>query len=164
MQQQKIVPCLMFEGNAEAAVKFYTSIFKDSKILGTSHYGESASKASGSPKGSVMTIHFTLAGQEFLALNGGPDCKFTQALSLMIHCDSQQEIDTLWQKLSSDGGQEVVCGWLKDKFGLSWQVIPASLPKLLHDPNPAKVDAMMGQVVQMTKLDMGKLEKAHQEG
>ncbi len=164
MQQQKIVPCLWFDGNAQEAVKFYTSIFKDSKILGTSHYGEAASQSSGQALDSVMTIHFTLAGQEFLALNGGSGYPFTQAISLMVNCDTQQEIDTIWEKLSGGGGEEIVCGWLKDKFGLSWQVIPSNLPKLLHDPNPAKVNAMMGQVVQMTKLDMKRLEKAHQEG
>jgi predicted 3-demethylubiquinone-9 3-methyltransferase (glyoxalase superfamily) len=159
MAKQKIKTFLWFDDNAEEAVKFYTSIFKNSKIIGTSHYGE------GMPgrKGQVMTVHFQLEGQEFVALNGGPNFKFTEAISLMVDCDTQKEIDELWQKLTAGGGQEVECGWLKDKFGLSWQIVPAKIEEMLTTKDQAKVDRVMHEVMQMKKLDLERLEQAYNQ-
>ena len=127
---QRITTFLWFHDKAEEAARFYVSIFKKSKILGLSRYGESAAKASGRPKGSVMTVKFALEGQEFVALNGGPHFKFTEAISLVVNCKSQKELDTYWKKLS-EGGEESQCGWLRDKYGLSWQIVPYNLDKLL---------------------------------
>jgi predicted 3-demethylubiquinone-9 3-methyltransferase (glyoxalase superfamily) len=152
---KKIVPCLWFEGQAEAAAKFYTSIFKNSKILQVSRYGD----AGPLPKGTVMTVRFTLNGQEFLALNGGPPFKFTEAVSFMVNCDTQREIDTYWRKLT-DGGQEVQCGWLKDRFGLSWQIVPAMMGKLMQQKDPAKASRVMHAMLQMKKLDIAALKRA----
>src|SRR5947199_1580981 len=128
---QKITPFLWFDGNAEEAMNFYTSIFKNSKIGRITRYGD----AGPGPKGTVMSATFQLEGQEFMALNGGPQYKFTEAISLLVNCKTQQEVDTLWAKLS-EGGEEGPCGWLKDKFGLSWQIIPTVLGELLNDPDP----------------------------
>jgi predicted 3-demethylubiquinone-9 3-methyltransferase (glyoxalase superfamily) len=155
--QQKIAPFLWFDANAEQAVNHYLSIFKDSKILATTHYGDGGP----GPKGSVMTIDFELEGQRFTALNGGPHFKFTEAVSFVVACETQQEIDAMWTKLTA-GGQEVECGWLKDKFGLFWQVVPTELPELLSDRDPEKANRVMQAVLKMKKLDLAKLREAAQ--
>ena len=157
---QKITPFLWFDNNAEEAVNFYTSIFKNSKILKVARYGEAGSKASGRPKGTVMTIAFKLNGQEFTALNGGPIFKFTEAVSFVVNCKTQKEIDYFWEKLSK-GGQEVQCGWLKDKYGLSWQIVPDILVKLLQDNNANKSQKVMLAMLEMKKIDINALKKAY---
>ena len=154
MTTQKITTHLWFDKNAEEAVNFYISVFKNSRVVGVSHYGES-----GGPKGTVMTIEFELDGQRFTALNGGPTFKFTEAISLVVHCETQEEIDYFWEKLS-EGGQQVECGWLKDKFGLSWQIVPKALLELLTSGDQAKTDRVMRAVMSMKKLDIDDLKKA----
>jgi predicted 3-demethylubiquinone-9 3-methyltransferase (glyoxalase superfamily) len=154
---QKITPFLWFDGNAEEAVNFYTSIFKDSKILGMSYYGD----AGPGLKGSVMTASFILNGQEFIALNGGPHFKFTEAISFSVNCETQSEIDELWSKLSA-GGEEQMCGWLKDKFGLSWQIVPPILGKLMSDKDPQKSKRVMQAMMKMKKIDISKLKQAYE--
>lgn len=157
---QKITPFLWFDTQAEEAVKHYTSIFKNSKIGTTSRYDEEGARVSGRPKGSVMTIEFELEGQKFTALNGGPLFKFTEAVSFVVNCETQQEVDAFWEKLST-GGEKSQCGWLKDKFGLSWQVVPTVLIEMLQDKDPAKAQRVMHVMLQMTKLDIGKLKQAY---
>lgn len=154
--EQKITPFLWFDGNAEDAIKFYTSLFKDSEIINESRYGE----AGPGPKGSLMTATFKLQGQEFMALNGGPMFKFTEAISLFVKCETQQEIDYFWEKLS-DGGQKSQCGWLKDKFGLSWQIVPPILGRLLGDKDPEKSKRVMVAMLKMTKIEIKKLQEAY---
>jgi len=153
---QKIVTHLWFDNNAEEAVNHYCSIFKNSKILNVARYGD----AGPGPKGSVMTVSFQLDGQEFIALNGGPQFKFSEAISLLIHCDTQKEVDELWKKLSA-GGEEGPCGWLKDKFGLSWQVVPNKLLDMVQDPDPVKSAHVIEAMMQMKKLDIARLEQAY---
>ena len=160
---QKITPFLWFDNNAEEAVKFYTSIFKNSKILTVARYNEEGAKASGRAKGSVMTIAFDLNGQEFVAINGGPVFKFTEAISFVVNCENQEEIDHFWEKLS-EGGQEVQCGWLKDMYGISWQIVPTILGKMMSDPDPKKSENAMKAMLQMKKLDIKKLEQAYEQG
>src|SRR5213592_4441131 len=133
---QKITPFLWFDNNAEEAAEFYVSIFKNSKILNVSRYGD----AGPGPKGSVMVVNFQLAGQEFTALNGGPQFKFSEAFSLVVNCENQKELDEYWSKLTSGGGRESQCGWLKDKFGFSWQIVPTELGKLISAKDPAKTN------------------------
>ncbi len=154
---QKITPFLWFDTQAEEAANFYTSIFKDSKILAVSRYGD----AGPGPKGSAMTVSFQLEGQQFLALNGGPHFKFTEAISLLVNCESQQEVDELWSKLTSGGGSESQCGWLKDKFGLSWQIVPTALGRMMSDADPQKAKRTVEAMLQMKKLDIAALERAH---
>jgi predicted 3-demethylubiquinone-9 3-methyltransferase (glyoxalase superfamily) len=154
---QKITPFLWFDGNAEEAVNFYTSIFKDSKILSMSYYGD----AGPGLKGSVMTASFLLNGLEFIALNGGPHFKFTEAISFSVNCETQSEIDELWSKLSA-GGEEQMCGWLKDKFGLSWQIVPPILGKLMSDKDPQKSKRVMQAMMKMKKIDISKLKQAYE--
>src|SRR3989454_10946121 len=154
--KQKITPFLWFDNQAEEAVNFYTSIFKNSKVLSVSRYGE----AGPGPKGSVMVAPFELAGQEFLALNGGPQFKFTEAISFVVNCETQEEVDEFWEKLSA-GGQEVECGWLKDKYGLSWQIVPTVLVEMLQDKNPERSQRVMKAVLQMKKIDIEGLKKAY---
>ena len=156
---QKITPFLWFNDNAEAAVKFYTSIFKKSKIGKIARYDEAGAKVSGRPAGSVMTIEFQLEGQEFVALNGGPEFKFTEAVSFVVNCKTQAEVDKFWKKLSA-GGKEVQCGWLRDKFGLSWQIVPTVLVALLADKDAAKSQRVMQAMLKMVKLDIDKLKQA----
>jgi len=156
---QKITPFLWFDDNAEEAVKFYTSIFKNSKIGKIARYDKAGEKAAGRPAGSVMTIEFHLEGQEFVALNGGPHFKFTEAISFVVNCQTQEEVDYYWEKLS-DGGKEVQCGWLKDKFGLSWQIVPTVLGELLSDKDALKSQRVMEAMLQMVKLDIKKLKQA----
>ena len=153
---QKITPFLWFNDNAEEAMNLYVSIFNNSKILSLNRYGEGAPV----PAGTVMTATFQLEGQEFMALNGGPHFKFTEAISLFVNCETQEEVDTLWAKLTADGGEESQCGWLKDKFGLSWQIIPSALGECLGDPDPAKAQRAMQAMLQMKKLDIQKLKDA----
>ena len=156
---QKITPCWWFDDQAEEAVKFYASIFKNSKIKSITRYSEDAAKVSGRPKGSVLTVAFKLAGQEFLALNGGPIFKFTEAVSFIVNCKTQAEVDRLWEKLS-EGGEKGQCGWLKDKYGLSWQIVPTILSKMLQDKDARKSERVMSALLQMKKLDIKRLEQA----
>src|SRR5437868_6237885 len=158
---QKIAPFLWFDENAEEAVKFYTSIFKNSKIGNVARYGDAGAKVSGRDKGTVMTVPFQIAGQEFVALNGGPFFKFTEAISFVVNCKTQEEVDFYWEKLSA-GGAPVECGWLKDKFGLSWQIVPTLLPQLLSDPDPAKSQRVMKAMMTMKKLDIRALKEAYE--
>lgn len=157
---QKIIPYLWFDNNAEEAVNFYTSIFKNSKILKKAYYGETGAEVSGRKKGSVMTIEFELEGQVFMALNGGPHFKFTPAISFLVDCKSQKEVDNLWEKFT-EGGEIEQCGWLKDKFGISWQIVPAVLGELLNDKDPIKVEKVMNAMLQIKKLDIAVLKKAY---
>ena len=153
---QKITPCLWFDTQAEEAARFYVSVFKDSRIGRIARYGEGGPM----PKGTVLTVSFRLDGQEFLALNGGPVFKFTEAVSLIVNCRTQKEVDRMWTKLSQ-GGSEVQCGWLKDKYGLSWQIVPTALAKMIADPDPARSDRVMQAVLRMKKLDLKALNEAH---
>jgi predicted 3-demethylubiquinone-9 3-methyltransferase (glyoxalase superfamily) len=156
---QKITPFLWFDDKAEQAATFYTSIFKNSKIGKIARYDKAGEKAAGRPAGSVMTIEFHLEGQEFVALNGGPMFKFTEAISFVVNCETQEEVDYYWEKLS-EGGKEVQCGWLKDKFGLSWQIVPTVLGELLSDKDAAKAQRVMTAMLKMVKLDIKKLKQA----
>lgn len=157
---QKISPFLWFDDKAEEAANFYVSIFKGAKVGNITRYGEAAAKASGRPAGSVMTVAFQLNGQEFVALNGGPHFQFNEAVSLVVNCETQAEIDEYWEKLSSSG-QESQCGWLKDKYGLSWQIVPTALGKWLSDPDPEKSARVMGAILHMNKLDVQRLQAAY---
>jgi predicted 3-demethylubiquinone-9 3-methyltransferase (glyoxalase superfamily) len=156
---QRISPFLWFDGQAEDAARFYISIFRNSKILKTARYGE----AGPGPKGTVMTVKFQLDGQEFIALNGGPHFQFSEAISFSIDCETQQEIDDYWQKLSA-GGEEGPCGWLKDKFGVSWQVNPTILGEMLSDPDPQKAARVMQAMLKMKKMNIADLERAYGSG
>ena len=157
---QKITPFLWFNDNAEEAANFYASIFKDSKIGRIARYGEEAAEKTGRPKGSVMTVEFELEGQQIVGLNGGPMFKFTEAVSFVVNCETQKEVDYFWQKLTADGGQESQCGWLKDKFGVSWQIVPTILPELLSDKDATKSERVMKAMLKMVKLDIAKLKAA----
>ena len=154
---QKITPFLWFDDQAEEAMNLYVSIFKNSKILDVARYGE----AGPGPAGSVMTATFQLEGQEFTALNGGPEFKFTEAISFFVHCETQQEVDEFWEKLS-EGGEESMCGWLKDKYGVSWQIVPNALVEMLNDPDPEKSNRVMQAMLQMHKIDIAGLKKAYE--
>jgi predicted 3-demethylubiquinone-9 3-methyltransferase (glyoxalase superfamily) len=153
---QKVAPCLWFDGKAEEAARFYTSLFPLSRITGISRYGE----AGPGPKGKVMTVQFRLAGQDFIALNGGPQYRFTPAISLSVDCRSQREVDRLWEKLTKGGGAPVQCGWLTDRFGVSWQIVPSVLRELLSDPDPERTKRVMQAMLQMVKLDVEGLRQA----
>jgi predicted 3-demethylubiquinone-9 3-methyltransferase (glyoxalase superfamily) len=157
---QKITPFLWFDSQAEEAANFYVSIFKQSRVGAITRYDDEGSKAAGRPKGSVMTVEFELDGQKFTALNGGPHFKFTEAISLVVNCDDQKEVDHFWGKLSA-GGQEVQCGWLKDRFGLSWQVVPTALIEMLQDKDPEKSKRTMAAMLKMKKLDIDALKRAY---
>jgi predicted 3-demethylubiquinone-9 3-methyltransferase (glyoxalase superfamily) len=152
---QRITPFLWFNDNAEQAVNFYLSVFKNSKITNITHYGE----AGPGPKGSVMTVDYQLDGQEFVAINGGPTYTISPAISFVVNCDTQEEIDYYWEKLSA-GGQEVQCGWLQDRFGVSWQIVPPLLIELISDPDKAKADRVMQAMLKMIKLDINALKEA----
>ena len=154
----KITPFLWFDNNAEEAIQFYTSIFQNSKVGSVARYGD----AGPGPKGSVMSATFEIEGQPFMALNGGPHFKFTEAISLFVSVDTQQEVDELWDKLSA-GGQKSQCGWLKDKFGLSWQIIPKALGELLGDKDPRKSQSVMKAMLQMDKIDIAGLKRAYEQ-
>jgi len=159
---QKITPFLWFDDKAEEAVSFYTSIFKNSKIVKIARYGDAGAQVSGRPKGTVMIVAFQLEGQEFVALNGGPQFKFTEAISFVVNCQTQEEVDEYWEKLSA-GGQEVQCGWLKDKYGLSWQIVPTILGEMLSDPDPKKAERVMKAMLQMKKIDIKGLKQAYEQ-
>jgi predicted 3-demethylubiquinone-9 3-methyltransferase (glyoxalase superfamily) len=158
---RKITPFLWFDTQAEEAASFYVSIFKNSRIKGQARYDGEAAQASGRPKGSVMTVPFELDGQDFVALNGGPVFKFTEAISFVVNCETQEEIDHFWKELSA-GGQEVQCGWLKDRFGVSWQVVPTVLGEMLQDKDPDKPKRVMAAIMKMTKLDIEQLRRAYE--
>jgi len=159
---KKITPCLWFDNKAEEAAKFYVSIIKNSKMGSIARYGEEGAKASGRPAGTVMTVTFRLNGQEFMALNGGPQFTFSPAISFVVNCETQKEIDKLWDKLS-EGGEKEVCGWLKDKYGVSWQIVPTVLGKMMKDKNAKKTERVMKAIIQMTKLDIKGLKKAYEQ-
>ena len=152
---QKITPFLWFDDNAEEAIRFYTSVFEDSRVLDESRWGEGGPV----PKGTLMSATFQLAGRQFMALNGGPLYRFTEAISLFVDCETQQEIDALWEKLGQ-GGQPIRCGWLKDRYGLVWQIVPSALGRLLKDEDPARVRRVTEAMMQMDKLDIEKLRQA----
>jgi predicted 3-demethylubiquinone-9 3-methyltransferase (glyoxalase superfamily) len=154
---QKITPFLWFDTQAEEAANLYVSIFKNSKILKIARYGE----AGPGPAGSVMIVNFQIEGQEFIALNAGPRFKFTEAISFVINCQTQEEVDHYWNKLTAGGGQESMCGWLKDKFGLSWQVTPTILGELMADKDAKKAQRVMQAMLQMKKIDISALKRAH---
>jgi predicted 3-demethylubiquinone-9 3-methyltransferase (glyoxalase superfamily) len=157
---QKITPFLWFDHNAEEAMKFYTSVFKNSKLGKATLYPE----GSPGPAGTVMVGTFQIEGQEFIALNGGPVFKFTEAISFVVNCETQEEVDHYWTKLTAGGGKEVECGWLKDKFGLSWQIVPTILAKLMADKDPEKGKRVMQAMLKMKKIDIEGLKRAYEEG
>lgn len=157
---QKITPHLWFDSDAEEAAKFYTSIFKNSRIMHVARYGDAGAEVSGMPKGSAMTVVFELEGQRFVALNGGPIFKFTPAISFLVDCESQQELDDLWSKLT-EGGEIEQCGWLRDKYGVSWQIVPRILGELMQDKDPQKQEKVMKAMLQMKKIDIQGLKEAY---
>lgn len=158
---QKITPFLWFDDKAEEAVNFYVSIFENSKITGITRYGEAGSEVAGRPKGTVMTIEFLLDGQELVALNGGPVFTFSHVISFVVNCETQEEVDKLWDKLS-EGGEIEQCGWLRDKYGVSWQIVPTVLGEMLQDRNAEKLERVMKAMLQMKKIDIKGLEQAYQ--
>jgi predicted 3-demethylubiquinone-9 3-methyltransferase (glyoxalase superfamily) len=160
--KQTISPCLWFDGKAEEAAKFYVSIFPNSRIVHTSHYGEVGQEQHGQKPGSVMTVAFELEGQSFLGLNAGPMYKFSEAVSFMVYCDTQAEVDRYWSALTADGGEPGPCGWLKDKFGLSWQVTPRKLLEMVTSNEKTKAGRAMGAMMQMKKIDIAKIESAYE--
>jgi len=159
---QKITPCLWFDSQAEEAANFYVSIFKNSKIGNITRYGDAGAEVSGRPKGSVMTVTFEIEGQKFMALNGGPLFKFSEAISLMVKCETQKEIDEMWERLSQ-GGEEGPCGWLKDKYGLSWQIVSPEWEEMLQDKDVKKSEKVMKAFLQMTKPDIKTLRQAYEQ-
>ena len=156
--QQKITTFLTFDGRAEEAIEFYTSIFPDSRILSTSRYGAGGP----GPEGSLMSATFELAGQEFVALNGGPSFTFSQGISLFVDCETQDEVDELWERLTADGGEPGPCGWLTDRFGVSWQIVPRTLGELLNDDDPEKAQRVMQAMLQMRKIEIEGLQRAYE--
>lgn len=160
-RMQKITPCLWFNDNAEEAIRFYTSVFKDSSIGPFIRYDAASAEVSGRPEGSFLSGTFTLSGQEFMVLNGGPEFPFTEAISLVVNCADQKEVDYYWDKLT-EGGTEVQCGWLKDKFGVSWQVVPTILDEMLCDPDAAKAARVMEAMLKMIKIDIAELKRAYE--
>ncbi len=161
---QKITPFLWFDNHAEEAANFYTSVFKNSKIENVARYGEAGAKVSGRPKGTAMTVAFQLDGQKFVALNGGPHFKFTEAVSFVVNCETQEEVDYYWEKLSAGGDEQAQqCGWLKDKYGLSWQIVPADLGQMLQTKDPKKSERVMEALLKMKKLDIQTLKKAYDQ-
>ena len=160
---EQITPCLWFDSNAEEEANFYTSIFKNAKIGKISRYGKEGYEIHGKPEGSVLTVEFELNGQRFTALNGGPLFKFNEAISFQVGCESQNEVDYYWEKLS-EGGEKGQCGWLKDKYGLSWQIVPTVLGEMLQDKNTNKTERVMKALLQMGKLDIKSLKEAYERG
>ena len=158
---QKITPFLWFDNQAEEAAKFYTTVFKNSKVGRILRYDETSAKAAGRPAGSVLTIEFEIGGQKFTALNGGPQFKFNESVSFVVNCETQNEVDYFWEKLTAGGGQESECGWLKDKFGLSWQITPTVLIDMLNDKDPKKAGQVMKAMMQMQKIEINKLKAAY---
>jgi predicted 3-demethylubiquinone-9 3-methyltransferase (glyoxalase superfamily) len=161
---QRFTPCLWFDSNAEEAVQFYTSIFDNPKITTVTRYGPAGAKAAERPEGTVMTIAFQLDGQDFLAINGGPVFTFSPAISFIVNCRTQKEIDRLWAKLSEDGDEQAQqCGWLKDKFGVSWQIVPTTLGEMMQDKDPQKTEQVMKAMLQMKKIAIAALEEAYEQ-
>ena len=160
---QKITPSLWFDHQAEEAAKFYTSIFKNSKAGRILRYSERAAEKTGRPIGSVLTIEFEIESQKFVALNGGPLFKFNESISFVVNCETQEEVDYFWEKLTADGGEESACGWLKDKFGVSWQIVPTVLIDMLHDKDSEKSERVTNAMLQMQKIDIEKLKQAAKE-
>ena len=152
---RKLTPCLWFDTEGEEAARFYTSVFPNSRVVEVTRYGSAGPR----PEGTVMTVSFELDGQSFIALNGGPEFTFSEAVSFQVACKDQAEVDTYWQQLS-EGGEEGPCGWLKDRFGLSWQIVPTALPRLLGDPDPEKSQRVMAAMMQMRKIEIEELEQA----
>jgi predicted 3-demethylubiquinone-9 3-methyltransferase (glyoxalase superfamily) len=159
--KQRITPCLWFDTEAEEAAKFYCSVFKDSKLGKISRYSEAGREVHGKPAGSVMVVEFEIEGQTFTALNGGPNFKFNEAISLQVRCETQADVDYFWSKLTQ-GGEEGPCGWLKDKYGVSWQVVPASIPNMMTDPDSRKSERVMNAFLKMKKLDIDEIERAYE--
>ncbi len=159
---QKITPFLWFDNQAEEAANFYTSVFKNSKIGSVARYGEEGAAVSGQPNGSVMTVEFELEGQKFVALNGGPLFTFSPAISFVVNCEAQEEVDELWEKLS-EGGETQRCGWLKDKYGVSWQIVPTVLVEMLQDKDAEKAKRVMNAMLQMDKIDIAGLKQAYEQ-
>lgn len=160
---QKIIPHLWFDSDEEDAVKFYTSVFRNSKITGITHYWQSSAEVSRRPKGTVMTLRFELEGQQFMTLNGGPVFRFSPAISFLVNCETQEEVDDLWEKLS-EGWEKEQCGWLKDKFGISWQIVPNILGEMVQDKDAIKLESVIKAMLQMNKIDIQGLRKAYTEG
>lgn len=159
---QRITPCLWFDDQAEEAVAFYTAIFRNSKVVKVSRYGEAGREVHGKPPGTVLTTAFELEGQAFTALNGGPQFKFNEAISFQVNCTTQEEVDYYWGKLSEGGDVKAQqCGWLKDRFGVSWQIVPVVLTEMISDPDPVKSGRVMEAMLQMKKLDIGTLRRAY---
>jgi predicted 3-demethylubiquinone-9 3-methyltransferase (glyoxalase superfamily) len=159
---QRISPCLWLDDQAESAAAFYTAIFKNSKVVNVSRYGEAGREVHGRPPGTVLTVAFELDGQSFTALNGGPVFKFNEAISLQVNCATQEEVDYYWEKLSAGGDDKAQqCGWLKDRFGVSWQIVPVVLVEMISDPDPAKAGRVMGAMLKMKKLDIAGLKRAY---
>ena len=159
--KQKITPCLWYDGNAREAAKFYASVFKDSNVGETWKYDEASAQASGQPEGSDLVVEFEIAGQKFVGLNGGPHFKFSEAISFMIDCKDQAEVDYYWTELTADGGEESQCGWLKDKFGLSWQVVPTVMSELINGPDREGSKRAMAAMLKMKKLDIQTIQDAY---
>jgi predicted 3-demethylubiquinone-9 3-methyltransferase (glyoxalase superfamily) len=159
---QKITPFLWFDNQSEEAVNFYASIFKNSKIGSIARYGDEGAEVSGQPKGSVMTVAFELEGQKFVALNGGPHFTFSPAISFVVNCETQEEVDELWEKLS-EGGEKQRCAWLTDKYGVSWQIVPTVLVEMLHDKDAEKAKRVMNAMLQMDKIDIAGLKQAYEK-
>jgi predicted 3-demethylubiquinone-9 3-methyltransferase (glyoxalase superfamily) len=160
-----ITPCLWFDHQAEEAARFYTAVFKNSKIVSMTRYGEAGHEIHGQAAGTVLTVNFELDGQPFTALNGGPVFKFNEAISFQVHCDTQEEVDYYWEKLSEGGDEKAQqCGWLKDRYGVSWQVVPSVLPAMLNDPDPEKSGRVMTALLQMKKLDIDTLKEVYDAG
>jgi predicted 3-demethylubiquinone-9 3-methyltransferase (glyoxalase superfamily) len=155
---QKITPCLWFDTEGEEAASFYTSVFKNSRIVDITHYGDAGPR----PAGTVMTVTFELDGQQFVALNGGPEFKFNEAISFQVSCETQEEVDEFWNRLT-EGGEPGPCGWLKDKYGVSWQVVPAALSELLNDPDPERSQRAMKAMLGMSKIDIAALQQAAEQ-
>ncbi|HET6615706.1 MAG TPA: VOC family protein [Dehalococcoidia bacterium] len=158
---REIIPNLWFDNEAEEAAKLYTSIFKDGRINYVTRYPEAATEVSGKQAGSVLTVEFEIEGNKFVALNGGPEFKFNESISFIIECDGQEEIDYYWDRLTAGGGEESQCGWLKDKFGVSWQVTPRRLDEMLRDPDQRKVEAVTAAFLPMRKIDLATIERAY---
>lgn len=161
LAKQIITPCLWFDSQAEEAANFYCSVFKNSKVTQISRYPEAGQEIHKKPPGSVMVVAFELDGQSFIALNGGPNFKFNEAVSFQVLCETQNEIDYFWSELAGNGGQEGPCGWLKDKFGLSWQVVPTAVPRMIGDPDSRKSARVMNAFMKMKKIDLAALERAY---
>src|SRR6266436_7905292 len=160
---QKITPFLWYDDQAEEAANFYASIFKNSKVGKVTRYEEESARATGRPAGTAMTVEFEIEGQKFVGLNGGPHFKFTEAVSFVINCETQKEVDYFWEKLTADGGAESQCGWLKDKYDLSWQIVPTILPELFRAKDPEKLQRVMKAMLQMKKIDIAKLKQAGEQ-